>query len=96
VDKGDCVVGNGNGDLGDKTPVPKSGQRIAGRFASGLPDLQPAEKAPVQRANGKCGAMSEQGADSGRGNEQVPQKLVHLVGTGEPSPSPPSVRRRKA
>jgi hypothetical protein len=33
----------------------------------------------------KCGAMSEQSADSGRGNESVPQKLVHLVGYRDPT-----------
>ena len=32
--------------------------------------------------------MSEQSADSGRGNEQVPQKLVHLVGYRDPNAGP--------
>jgi len=36
----------------------------------------------------KCGAMSEQAPTSGRGNEQVPQKLVHLVGYRDPNAGP--------
>jgi hypothetical protein len=32
--------------------------------------------------------MSEQSADSGRGNEQVPQKLVQLVGYRDPNARP--------
>jgi hypothetical protein len=39
--------------------------------------------------------MSEQSADSGRGNEQVPQKLVQLVGYRDPNARPdPWVRPR--
>jgi hypothetical protein len=49
-----------------------------------------------RRSAKKCGAMSEQSADSGRGNEQVPQQLVHLVGYREPTVPLPWVRRRGA
>lgn len=70
-------MGNGNSDVGSKTPILKSGQ-------------------PMVETAVKCGAMSEQSADSGRGNEQVPQKLVHLVGTRDPSPPLPRVRPRSA
>jgi hypothetical protein len=39
--------------------------------------------------------MSEQSSDSGRGNEQVPQKLVHLVGYRDPNAGPdPWIRPR--
>ena len=51
---------------------------------------------PIAETTVKCGAMSEQSADSGRGNEQVPQKLVHLVGTRDPSTPLPWVRPRSA
>jgi hypothetical protein len=81
-------VGNGNTDVGIKTPTPESGQPIVERLVSsgGLSDLRPGQEDPLQReAAGKCGAMSEQGARSGRRNEQVPQKLVHLVGTRDSS-----------
>jgi hypothetical protein len=40
--------------------------------------------------------MSEQSADSGRGNEQVPQQLVHLVGYREPTVPLPWIRPRRA
>ena len=90
-------MSKGDSDVGDKTPTLKSGQPILERLASGgFTDLPPGEEALLQRgAGGKCGVMSEQGADSGRGNEQVPQKLVHLVGTRDPAPPPPSVRPRR-
>jgi hypothetical protein len=59
----------------------------------GLSGLRRDRKVPLDReAGGKCGAMSEQSADSGRGNEQVPQKLVHLVGTRDSSPQLSRVR----
>jgi hypothetical protein len=89
-------VGNGNTDVG-KTPTRESGQPIVERLASsGFPDLridhQDGLKREVAR---KCGAMSEQSADSGRGNEQVPQKLVHLVGYRDPNAGPdPWIRPR--
>lgn len=51
-----------------------------------FPELQIDHKhsmKPVGMA--KSGAMSEQSAGGGRGNEQVPQKLVHLVGWRDPN-----------
>jgi hypothetical protein len=89
-----AVVGNGNSDVGLQTPTLKSGQPMVERLvSSGFTDLRPGQKKSSQReATGKCGAMSEQSADSGRGNEQVPQKLVHLVGTRDSSPRLPWVR----
>jgi hypothetical protein len=91
-----AVVGNGNTDVG-KTATRESGQPIVRRLASsGFPHLridhQDGLKREVAR---KCGAMSEQSADSGRGNEQVPQKLVHLVGYRDPNAGPdPWIRPR--
>jgi hypothetical protein len=92
-----AVVGNGNTDVGSKTLTRESGQPIIERLtSSGFPDLR------IDIRNGlkpegarKCGAMSEQSADSGRGNEQVPQKLVHLVGYRDPNAGPdPWIRPR--
>jgi hypothetical protein len=51
-----------------------------------FPELRIDHESPVKpEGTGKSGAMSEQSADSGRGNEQVPQKLVHLVGCRDPN-----------
>ena len=94
----DAVVGNGNSDVG-KTPTPESGQPIVEGLVrrGGFGDLQLDPPAPPQRESAvKCGAMSEQSADSGRGNEQVPQKLVHLVGTRDSAPRLPLIRPRGA
>ena len=91
-------VGNGNSDVGSKTPILKSGQPGGERLVNGGRLADPiGRKVPSQReVTGKCGAMSEQSADSGRGNEQVPQKLVHLVGTRDSSPRLPLIRPRSA
>ena len=90
-------MGNGNTDVGSRTPNRESGQPIMERFArSGFPDLRIDNQNALKRAGArKCGAMSEQSADSGRGNEQVPQKLVHLVGYRDPNAGPdPWIRPR--
>ena len=79
-------MGNGNIDVGSKTPTRESGQPIIERLVSGgFPDLRIDHQESSKRGARKCGAMSEQSADSGRGNEQVPQKLVHLVGYRDPN-----------
>ncbi len=84
-------MGNGNIDVGSRTPTRESGQPVVERLADrgSFPELR------IDRQNllnpervRKCGAMSEQSADSGRGNEQVPQKLVHLVGYRDPNARP--------
>src|SRR5205085_9396732 len=95
-DQGMAGVGNGNSDVGSKTPILKSGQPGGERLVNGGRLADPiGRKVPSQReVTGKCGAMSEQSADSGRGNEQVPQKLVHLVGTRDSSPRLPLIRPR--
>jgi hypothetical protein len=90
-------VGNGDIDVGSKTLTRDSGQLIIDRLSNGgFPDLRIDDGLKPQRAR-KCGAMSEQSADSGRGNEQVPQKLVHLVGYRDPNVrTEPWVRPRRA
>ena len=91
-------MGNGNMDVGSKTPTRDSGQPIVERPASsgGFTELRIDHQSPLKRGGArKCGAMSEQSADSGRGNEQVPQKLGHLVGYRDPNARPdPWVRPR--
>ena len=92
-----AVVGNGNTDVGSKTATRESGQPIIERLASsGFPDLRIDHQDGLKRQGArKCGAMSEQSSDSGRGNEQVPQKLVHLVGYRDPNAGPdPWIRPR--
>jgi hypothetical protein len=83
-------VGNGNIDVGSKTPTRDSGRPNLERLASGgFPDLRiDIQNRLKPEAVRKCGAMSEQSADSGRGNESVPQKLVHLVGYRDPNTRP--------
>jgi hypothetical protein len=93
-------VGNGNIDVGSKTPTRESGQPAVKRLADSgaFPELRIDHQSHLKREGArKCGAMSEQSADSGRGNEQVPQKLVHLVGYRDPNARPePWVRPRRA
>ena len=90
-------VGNDNSDVGSKTPTRKSGPPIVERLLSsgGFAGLRLDQKLPLRREGGRCGAMSEQSADNGRGNEQVPQQLVHLVGYRDPEVRLPWVRPRR-
>jgi hypothetical protein len=82
-------VGNGNNDVGSKTPIHKPGQpstkRLAG--ANGLParrvDKENREKTEPPKI---CGAMSQQRGDSG--NQSAPQKFVQLVGCRDPNARP--------
>jgi hypothetical protein len=93
----DSVVGSGNLGIDTKTPTRGSGQPIVERLARcGFPDLRIDHQGSSNtEAPRKCGAMSEQSAASGRGNEQVPQKLVQLVGYRDPNaPQEPWVRPR--
>ncbi|HXQ05585.1 MAG TPA: hypothetical protein VN831_12650 [Bradyrhizobium sp.] len=80
-------MGNGNIDVGKKTPTRKGGPRIVerltgrdGSLALLIDDPNPRQKEPVS------GAMSQQYGDGGRGNESAPQKFVHLVGYRDPKP----------
>jgi hypothetical protein len=81
-------VGNGNIDVGNKTPTRKPGQPVAGH-SSGSNQLRvdPSLKTDRQeraseRPAGLCGAMSQQSSEF-RGNLSAPQKFVHLVGCRE-------------
>jgi hypothetical protein len=92
-----AIVGNGNANVGSRTSTRISGQPIIERLASnGFPDLRIDRQDGLKREDArKCGAMSEQSADSGRGNEQVPQKLLQLVGYRDPNAGPdPWIRPR--
>jgi len=82
-------VGNGNIDVGKKTPTRKDSQRILegltgrdGSPALRIDDPDRRAKEPVK----VCGAMSLQYGDGGRGNESALQKFVHLVGYRDPKP----------
>ena len=92
-------MGNGITDVGDQTPSPNPSQPTAEPLAGSDGRSAPRVDKPLQTGTiGLCGAMSLQGGDSGRGNESVPQKLVHLVGCrdskvrpepwGRPQPGP--------
>jgi len=79
-------------DVGSKT-LTRASEKPADPLMSGSFSEPPV---PLERKGPKkCGAMSEQSADSGRGNEQVPQQLVHLVGYREPTVPLPWVRPRR-
>jgi hypothetical protein len=75
-------VGNGNIEVGNRTPTRKPGQPAV-ELTSGR------NGSPEQRIDSSlkteppCGAMSQQGGEF-RGNLSAPQKFVHLVGCREP------------
>jgi hypothetical protein len=74
-------VGNGNVDVGNKTPTRKPDQPFiddsAGAEGSSEPRIKRSSRLRAERPK-VCGAMSQQRGD--RGNLSAPQKLVHLVG----------------
>jgi hypothetical protein len=79
-------VGNGNIDVGNKTPTRKPGQPVVDRLAG---DAEPGigNQNPLKTERPKiCGAMSQQRGISG--NESAPQKFVHLVGCRDPKARP--------
>jgi hypothetical protein len=89
-------VGHGNTtDVGSKT-LTREFEKPADPSLSGDFSEVQLDPALQRKTSRKCGAMSEQSADSGRGNEQVPQQLVHLVGYREPTVPLPSIRPRRA
>ena len=82
-------MGNGITDVGNQTASRNPSQPIAERLAGVNGSSEPPIDKPLQTGTiSICGAMSLHGGDSGRGNEQVPQKLVHLVGYRDPNAGP--------
>ena len=80
-------MGNGNIDVGKKSPTRKTGQPIVERLfgSSGLPELRIDQPKPAQASRrDNCGAMAQQRGDSG--NHSAPQELLHLVGCREKAP----------
>ena len=94
LQQGVTVVGNGNIDVGNKTATRTAGQTIveqmAQRDAASERRIEEAIASKTERPR-ICGAMSQQGGDSGRGNHSAPQKFVQLVGFRDPKaqPKPP-------
>jgi hypothetical protein len=84
LQQGILVVGNGNIDVGNKTPTRKPSElRI---------DKQNSLKAEPPTI---CIAMAQQCGELGRGNESAPQKFVHLIGCRDAKARPePWVRPR--
>jgi hypothetical protein len=78
-------VGNGNIDVGNKTPTRKPGQPVVENLvgSDGSSELRIDNPSNMERVR-ICGAMSQQYGGSGRGNESVPQKFVQLVGCRDP------------
>jgi hypothetical protein len=93
-------VGNGNIDVGNKTPTRKPGQPIVEDSAatSGNTELRTGKPAPLKKEQPKiCAAMAQQCGDSGRGNQSAPQKFLQLVGYRDPNARhEPWVRPRSA
>ena len=77
-------MGNGNIDVGNKTPTRKPGQP---EHSSGSNQLRIGPSLKTERPAGLCGAMSQQGSEF-RGNVSAPQKFVQLVGCREPKVRP--------
>jgi hypothetical protein len=79
-------VGDDSIDVGNETPTRKTGQpSVEHLFGnSGLPELRIDQQNPSRAVRPDiCGAMAQQHGDSGRGNQSVPQELLHLVGCRE-------------
>jgi hypothetical protein len=88
-------VGNGNIDVGTKTPIRKTGRPKVGHWFGGglLTDRRDGQQVPPRGEPSRIsGAMAEQRGDSGRGDQSAPQKLVRLVGCrdtqGRPASAP--------
>ena len=84
-------MGNDNIDVGNEKLARKPGQPVVEPLAGGdSSSLRRIDKSNQQKTArpGICGAMTEQCGDSGRGNDQTPQKFVHLVGCRDPNARP--------
>jgi hypothetical protein len=80
-------VGNGNFDVGKKSPTRKPGQQTAGTLPGNGSSPAQLDARNVERPR-ICGAMTQQCGDSGRGNDYAPQKFVRLVGCRDTTPRP--------
>lgn len=93
-------MGNGNIDVGTKTPTRRPGRPIVENLAgsSGSSGPQIGETSSRNRERPRiCVAMTQQCRDSGRGNQSSPQKFLQLVGCRDPNARPAaSVRPRPA
>ena len=74
-------MGNGNIEVGKRTPTRKSGQPAVELMSGRNGSEQRIDNSP--KTESLCGAMSQQGGEF-RGNLSAPQKFVHLVGCREP------------
>ena len=84
-----AVVGNGIIDVGNQTPSRNPSQPVTEPLAQSDRSSELRIDKPLQTGTiSICGAMPLQRGDSGRGNESVPQKLVHLVGCRDPNVRP--------
>jgi hypothetical protein len=84
-----AVVGNGITDVGNQTPSRNPSQPIVEPLAQSDGSSELRIDKPLQTGTMSiCGAMPLQRGESGRGNESVPQKLVHLVGCRDPNVRP--------
>jgi hypothetical protein len=91
-------VGNGNIDVGNKSPTRKPGLPIAEPSAesndAAEPRIETLDGLKADRP-ANCGAMSEQHGDGVRGDESAPQELLQLVGWRDSKTKPdPWVRPR--
>lgn len=77
-------MGNGTIDVGNKSLTnqfsPPFVERLAG---GGSPRIDRQNSVRTARP-GNCGAMAQQGGDSGRGHQSAPQKFLRLVGFRDP------------
>lgn len=74
-------MGNGNIDVGSKSPTRKPGQPTV-ENSTGASERRIASSLKTGRegmSSDLCGAMSQQGGEF-RGNVSAPQKFLHLVG----------------
>ena len=76
-------MGNGNNDVGSKTPTRKAGQPIVQMSGGGSSEKRIDQQMQAAQPR-NCGAMSQQGSFSFHGNQAAPQKLVQLVGCRDP------------
>ncbi len=90
-------MGNGNIDVGNKTPTREPGQPIVESLAGEVSsELRIDKPNPTGNERPRTSvAMAQQCGDSGRINQSAPQKFLQLVGYRDPKArSGPWVRPR--